>query len=194
MAIRMLALQVLLAIVVAASATANYWPVDACELLYVFIDAEGDTATLEFPEPGEYIWKSYGCRDAWHYEVTDSALVLSYSWEHCEGGWDVQWSWYDPPLTFLRYPLQSGDNWMVNNGWPAVVLDPTTVLVPAGVFDVIPVWIMDYAWVPFHNLSGTIYFHADLGPVKVGDYELVEVVSTVPVRKHSLSEVKSFFD
>jgi len=180
-------------ILVASAVASSYWPTEGEELVYTFIDDEGDELVITFyPGQGYYRIERGICSAAWSYTLDEAMLGLTYSTSYCEGDWEIVMSSHSPPLPLLTYHLEVGNLWWIGNSF-AVVEEETTVTVPLGTYDVMAVRYYNNPWGNIMNIGGLTYFHAELGPVKIGGRNLVSIEATTPVRERSWSSVKSLF-
>lgn len=106
------------------------------------------------------------------------------------------WDCFSEPVLFLDLPLEVGKTWSGASADAVVSAEVTgesQITTPAGEFScfVVSHMIMDRNYlVPFNR---TFWLNAQLGPVKIGDAELVSYDGIVPSETVTWGSVKSLF-
>jgi len=106
------------------------------------------------------------------------------------------WDCYSEPVLFLDLPLEVGKTW-TDSTTDAIVSAEVTgesqIITPAGEFScfVVSHMVMDLNhFMPFNR---TFWLNAQLGPVRIGDAELVSYDGIVPAETVTWGAVKSLY-
>jgi len=190
---------VALVLVPATAVALDYWPTPDATRVYHFATGQGATSEAVFTSEGaaQHMLETWAqCTGAHDFSLYNGSLILWQRGTMCEGWVDPDVSIFLPALPVVPEAMAAGDAW----AWEGVVIDAPgviifnvtaeTITVPAGTFETLRLHATVYAApVEFEDW----WLDRELGPVKMGDMELVSVEDVVAVQPRSWSSIKALF-